>query len=88
MPVPTSASTIKVNAISANPDVWAKTVVQALGSTPSAWHWRQSDTSVTEGFVRGQVYASYLHAHWNGILGAAARIAAAAREHQKALGRS
>ena len=39
---------------------------------------------VTEGFVQGQVHASYLHTHWNGIPGAAARITAAAREYRQA----
>ena len=38
----------------------------------------------TEGFVRGGVHASYLHTHWNGIPGAAARITAAARAYREA----
>jgi cobyrinic acid a,c-diamide synthase len=62
-----------------------RTAVQASGSSASpAWHWRQSGTSVTEGFVQGQVYASYLHTHWAGIPGAAARLTAAAREYRAA----
>jgi cobyrinic acid a,c-diamide synthase len=62
-----------------------RTAVQASGSSASpAWHWSQSGTSVTEGFVQGQVYASYLHTHWAGIPGAAARLAAAAREYRAA----
>ena len=48
-----------------------------------AWHWRQAGAPVTEGFVQGQVHASYLHTHWNGVPGAAARIAAAAREYRR-----
>lgn len=52
----------------------------------AAWHWRQSGSTVTEGFVHGQVHASYLHTHWNGIPGAADRITAAAREYRKARG--
>jgi cobyrinic acid a,c-diamide synthase len=61
-----------------------RTAVQASGSPASrAWHWRQSGTSVTEGFVQGQVYASYLHTHWAGIPGAAARLTAAAREYRE-----
>jgi cobyrinic acid a,c-diamide synthase len=65
-----------------------RTAVQASGSSASpAWHWRQSGTSVTEGFVQGQVYASYLHTHWAGIPGAAARLTAAAREYQAARAR-
>ena len=52
------------------------------GAAASAWHWRQSGVTVTEGFVQGQVYASYLHMHWNGVPGAADRITAAAREYR------
>jgi cobyrinic acid a,c-diamide synthase len=61
-----------------------RTTIQSPGPAASAWHWRQSGTSVTEGFVHGQVHASYLHTHWNGIPGAAARITAAAREYRNA----
>jgi cobyrinic acid a,c-diamide synthase len=50
----------------------------------SAWHWRAAGATVTEGFVRGGVHASYLHTHWQGIPGAADGIAAAARRHQQA----
>jgi len=60
----------------------ADTRERAAGS--GAWHWRQSGAAVTEGFVQGQVYASYLHTHWNGIPGAADRITAAAREYRQA----
>jgi cobyrinic acid a,c-diamide synthase len=49
-----------------------------------AWHWRQSGGPVTEGFVQGRVHASYLHTHWCGVPGAAARVAAAAREYRQA----
>jgi cobyrinic acid a,c-diamide synthase len=59
---------------------------QVQGTVASAWHWRQSGAPVTEGFVQGQVHASYLHTHWNGIPGAAARITAAAREYRKSRG--
>jgi cobyrinic acid a,c-diamide synthase len=57
------------------------------GSPPretAAWHWMAAGTAVTEGFVRGGVHASYLHTHWQGIPGAAARVAAAARRHAQA----
>ena len=64
------------------------TGTQGQGTAVSAWHWRQSGGSVTEGFVQGQVHASYLHTHWNGIPGAAARITAAAREYRYARARS
>jgi cobyrinic acid a,c-diamide synthase len=49
-----------------------------------AWHWRTRGTAVTEGFIRDGVHASYLHAHWSGIPGAADRITAAARRHREA----
>jgi cobyrinic acid a,c-diamide synthase len=70
-----------------------RTAIQAAGTrgqgtAASAWHWRQSGGSVAEGFVQGQVHASYLHTHWNGIPGAAARITAAAREYRRARARS
>jgi cobyrinic acid a,c-diamide synthase len=61
-----------------------RTAVQASGGGLPAWHWKRSDTSVTEGFVRGRVHASYLHTHWNGVPGAPARITAAAREYREA----
>jgi cobyrinic acid a,c-diamide synthase len=65
-----------------------RTVVQAgtraQGTDAGAWFWRQSGASVTEGFVHGQVHASYLHTHWAGIPGAAARITAAARDYRQA----
>jgi cobyrinic acid a,c-diamide synthase len=61
-----------------------RTTVQFPGATTGAWHWRQSGTTVTEGFVRDAVHASYLHTHWNGIPGAAARITAAARKYRRA----
>jgi cobyrinic acid a,c-diamide synthase len=65
------------------------TVVQGTGipsgaAAASAWHWSHSGATVTEGFVQGQVYASYLHTHWNGIPGAADRITASAREYRQA----
>ena len=63
-----------------------RTTVQSAGSATGAWHWKHSDTAVTEGFVCGGVHASYLHTHWNGVPGAAARITAAARAYRKARG--
>ncbi|HUA29492.1 MAG TPA: cobyrinate a,c-diamide synthase [Streptosporangiaceae bacterium] len=61
-----------------------RTTVQSPGGATAAWHWRHSGGSVTEGFVRGGVHASYLHTHWNGIPGAAARIIAAAGAYREA----
>jgi cobyrinic acid a,c-diamide synthase len=49
----------------------------------SAWHWNHRGTAVTEGFVQGWVHASYLHTHWNGVPGAAARLVAAARGYRQ-----
>jgi cobyrinic acid a,c-diamide synthase len=59
-----------------------RTAVRAAGSPSPAWHWRQSGAAVTEGFVQGQVHASYLHTHWAGVPGAAARLTAAAGEYR------
>ena len=52
-------------------------------SQARAWHWHQPSGPVTEGFVRGQVYASYLHTHWGGVPGAAGRITAAASRYRQ-----
>ena len=52
----------------------------------NAWRWQGREAVVTEGYVRGQVHASYLRTHWNGLPGAAARITAAAREYRQARG--
>jgi cobyrinic acid a,c-diamide synthase len=68
-----------------------RTAVQPAAGAPGrdpadgrAWHWRLPGGPVAEGFVRGQVHASYLHTHWNGIPGAAGRLAAAARAYRQA----
>jgi cobyrinic acid a,c-diamide synthase len=61
-----------------------RTAVRSRGSAANAWRWQGREAVVTEGFVKGPVYASYLHTHWNGLPGAAARITAAAREYQQA----
>lgn len=63
-----------------------RTTVQPSGAAAAAWHWKHAGTAVTEGFVHRQVHASYLHIHWNGIPGAAARLTAAARAYRKARG--
>jgi len=61
-----------------------RTTVRSPDAATAAWHWKHSGASVTEGFVRGGVHASYLHTHWNGVPGAAARITAAARAYREA----
>jgi CobB/CobQ-like glutamine amidotransferase domain len=61
-----------------------RTTVQSPDGATAAWHWRHSGVPVTEGFVRGGVHASYLHTHWNGILGAAIRFTATARAYREA----
>jgi cobyrinic acid a,c-diamide synthase len=48
------------------------------GSTP-AWHWSAHGEAVTEGFVAGNVHASYLHTHPAGRPGAVGRFARAVR---------
>jgi cobyrinic acid a,c-diamide synthase len=58
-----------------------RTAVLPGGRAANAWRWAGREAVVTEGFVSGQVHASYLHTHWNGGPGAAARITAAAREY-------
>lgn len=63
-----------------------RTTVDFAGTGAVAWHWKHAGASVTEGFVQGQVHASYLHTHWNGIPGAADRITAAAREYRMSRG--
>jgi cobyrinic acid a,c-diamide synthase len=64
-----------------------RTAVRPGGSAANAWRWQASGAVITEGFVSGRVHASYLHTHWNGIPGAAARITAAAREYLQARAR-
>jgi cobyrinic acid a,c-diamide synthase len=51
--------------------------------TGSAWRWQAAGGVVSEGFVRGGVHASYLHTHWNGIPGAAARVTEAAGHYAR-----
>jgi cobyrinic acid a,c-diamide synthase len=62
-----------------------RTAVRSPGQAANAWRWTAYGTDVTEGFVRGRVHASYLHTHWNGVPGAAARITGAAREYQRSV---
>ncbi|HJY66291.1 MAG TPA: cobyrinate a,c-diamide synthase [Streptosporangiaceae bacterium] len=60
-----------------------RTAIRSGGQTANAWRWTASGSAVSEGFVRGHVHASYLHTHWTGLPGAAARITAAARAYQE-----
>jgi cobyrinic acid a,c-diamide synthase len=64
-----------------------RTAIRSGGQAANAWRWTASGAAVTEGFVRGGVHASYLHTHWTGLPGAAARITAAARAYQETLAR-
>jgi cobyrinic acid a,c-diamide synthase len=51
----------------------------AAGADP-AWRWRgPTGQTVTEGHVTDRMHASYLHLHWAGVPGAAARFVAACR---------
>ena len=61
-----------------------RTAIQDPATTePAAWRWRAYGGVVSEGFVRGSVHASYLHTHWNGIPGVAARVAEAAADYAR-----
>jgi cobyrinic acid a,c-diamide synthase len=62
-----------------------RTAIRSGGQSANAWRWTASGSAVAEGFVRGRVHASYLHTHWAGLPGAAARITAAARFYQESL---
>ena len=64
-----------------------RTAIRSGGQSANAWQWTASGAAVTEGFVRGRVHASYLHTHWAGLPGAAARITAAARAYRESHGR-
>ena len=64
-----------------------RTAIRSGGQAANGWRWTASGAAVTEGFVRGHVHASYLHTHWTGLPGAAARITAAARVYQETLAR-
>jgi cobyrinic acid a,c-diamide synthase len=64
-----------------------RTAVRSARSAASAWRWQARDAVITEGFVSGRVHASYLHTHWNGVPGAAARITAAASGYRQARAR-
>ena len=64
-----------------------RTAIRSGGQSANAWQWTALGSAVTEGFVRGRVHASYLHTHWTGLPGAAARITAAARAYQESHGR-
>jgi cobyrinic acid a,c-diamide synthase len=56
-----------------------RTQVLAASEQP-AWHWRDNDgRGVAEGFVRGNVHASYLHTHPAGRPETVARLVTAAR---------
>ncbi len=50
------------------------------GGPSAAWRWSGADGGDrVEGFVKGNIHASYLHLHWAGVPGAAAGVVAAAR---------
>ena len=44
-----------------------------------AWRWQTGAGTHAEGFVAGNVHASYLHLHWSGVAGVADRFVAACR---------
>ncbi len=56
-----------------------RTVITPRAGSSPAWHWTAHDGAVTEGFVAGNVHASYLHTHPAGRPEAVARFADACR---------
>ncbi|MDV7135526.1 cobyrinate a,c-diamide synthase [Williamsia muralis] len=57
-----------------------RTTITALdGSKPSAWGWRRDGVAHIEGWVQGNVHASYLHTHPAGRPEVVARLVRAAR---------
>jgi len=60
-----------------------RTVINPSHGEPAAWIW-QREQAVRDGFVNGNVLASYLHVHWAGLPGAADRFVAAARRRTAA----
>jgi cobyrinic acid a,c-diamide synthase len=61
-----------------------RTTVRAGSARANAWSWQARGVAVTEGYVRGAVYGSYLHTHWSGSPGTAERLVAAARRYRTA----
>ncbi len=59
-----------------------RTAVAHSDSAANAWSWEARGAFVTEGFVRGDVHASYLHTHWSGSPGTADRLVAAAQRYR------
>jgi cobyrinic acid a,c-diamide synthase len=59
-----------------------RTQVRTADAGANAWSWTARGSAVTEGFVRDNVHASYLHTHWSGSPGTAERIVAAARQYR------
>ncbi len=56
-----------------------RTVTTPRAGSRPAWHWAAHDGAVSEGFVAGNVHASYLHTHPSGRPEAVVRFAAACR---------
>ena len=63
-----------------------RTAVRTADAGANAWSWTARGSAVTEGFVRGNVHASYLHTHWSGSPGTAERLVAAARQYRSTQG--
>jgi cobyrinic acid a,c-diamide synthase len=64
-----------------------RTRVVTPAPAPNAWKWSARGAAVADGYVRGNVHASYLHTHWSGTPGLAERFVATARRHDRAVSR-
>lgn len=62
-----------------------RTVTEPAAGRQPAWRWEldQQATGVEEGHVRGNIHASYLHLHWAGLPGIAARFVDACRQARR-----
>jgi cobyrinic acid a,c-diamide synthase len=80
--VAASDSAIAVTGARVRGHEFHRTTVSATALPANAWIWSARGATVTEGFVRGNVHASYLHTHWSGSPGTPERLVGAARRYR------